>query len=441
MEQNKRKDGTCANSVIGRLKSSPLLSGSTTYFVSNVINAAIPFALLPVLTRYLSPAEYGEVAIFQTLLGALSAFVGLNVVGAAARKYYDGDLGERELKYFIAACLQILLASAGVVFAVIFVFRHNLTAWLGLQTHWILLAVFVSAASVVVQLRLGQWQVRKDARRYGALQVSQSALNMLLSVLLVVVLLQGAAGRMAAQVWTAGLIAVLALILLMRDKLLSFWVWTPVYLREALKFGIPLVPHVGGAFLIASVDRFVINGELGLADTGMYMVAVQLTGAAGLLFEAINNAYVPWLFERLKRDRLDEKRQIVRYTYAWFSVILICAALGFAIGPWLVSLIAGEKYGRAGEVFGWLALGQAFGGMYLMVTNYSFYSKRTGLLSVATITAGLVNIALLLLLVRLFGLQGAAVAFSISMAVRFLLTWWVAQRRHPMPWFDFQRQS
>jgi O-antigen/teichoic acid export membrane protein len=76
-----------------------------------------------------------------------------------------------------------------------------------------------------------------------------------------------------------------------------------------------------------------------------------------------------------------------------------------------------------------------------MVTNYVLYSKRTGLLSLATITAGLINVLLLMMLVPLFGLKGAAMSFSISMAVRFLLTWWVAQHCHPMPWFNFTLQS
>src|SRR5690606_18335582 len=113
------------------------------------------------------------------------------------------------------------------------------------------------------------------------------------------------------------------------------------------------------------------------------------------------------------------------------------AGSGFIVGPWLVRLVAGPGYEQAGEVIGWLLLGQAFGGMYLMVTNYIFYSRRTGLLSAATITSGLINLVLLILLIKLLGLTGAAVSFSAAMAIRFLLTWWVAQKRHPMPWFDF----
>lgn len=168
------------------------------------------------------------------------------------------------------------------------------------------------------------------------------------------------------------------------------------------------------------------------------MVAVQFATALALIFDAINKAYVPWLFERLKRDNSQEKRQIVRFTYGWYVLILLGAALAFLVGPWLVTFVAGEKYAKAGDVIGWLALGQVFGGMYLMVTNYIFFSKRTGLLSLATIFSGLINVALLVALIGQFGLEGAGYAFCIAMGLRFILSWGIAQIRHPMPWFEFR---
>ena len=420
-----------------KLTNSSFLSGSAVYLFSNMLAAAIPFALLPILTRYLSPAEYGQVAIFQTLLAGLGAFVGLSGQGAAGVKYYDNHFSKQELKYFIGNCFLILAATISLVLLAALIFRHPLSNWLALETNWLLLSVGVSGATFIAALRMGQWQVRKQAKNYGAFQVSQSLINMLLSLLVVVYFLQGAAGR----IWVLGVVpmafAVVALFLLYKDDLLGF-AWRPNYLREILAFGVPLIPHSAGLFLLSSVDRFVINDKLGLAQVGIYMVAVQLTAAMGLVFDAINNAYVPWLFERLKRNQIEEKKQIVRWTYAYCIALLGVAALAFIIGPSMLILVAGEKYSAAADVIGWLALGQAFHGMYLMVTNYIFYSKRTGLLSFSTITSGLINVGLLVVLISSMGLKGAAIAFAISMAIKFLLTWYVAQLRHPMPWFDFR---
>lgn len=417
------------------LRNSSLFSDSAVYLLSNILAAAIPFILLPVLTRYLSPAEYGEVGMFLMLIAGLAAFTGMGVLGAANRKFYDDDLEKHTLKDFIGACLQILLTSGLLVLALVWLYQAQLSEWLGLHPRWILWGVIASAASFVFQLRMGQWQVRKQAKLYGITQVSQALVNILLSILLVVVFLQGADGRISAYIISTIAFAILTMFLLHQDNLLSFS-WNPGHIREALAFGVSLMPHIAGLFLLGAVDRLVINSQLGLAQVGIYMVAVQLASVMGIIFDAINKAYVPWLFERLKRDRPDEKKQIVRLTYVYFLGSLLAAGLAFIAGPFVVTLVAGERYTEAGGVIGWLALGQAFGGMYLMVTNYIFYSKKTGLLSLVTIGSGVLNVVLLVVLIKVLGLTGAAIAFALSMALRFLLTWLVAYKRHRMPWFQ-----
>ena len=72
-----------------------------------------------------------------------------------------------------------------------------------------------------------------------------------------------------------------------------------------------------------------------------------------------------------------------------------------------------------------------------MVTNYCFYAKKTGYLSIISIVTGVLNVFLLIYFVRIAGVIGAAYAYSCSMALRFLAVWWLANRCHPMPWFTF----
>ncbi|OBU32391.1 oligosaccharide flippase family protein [Photobacterium phosphoreum] len=408
--------------------------GASVYLVSNLLNAVIPFLLLPILTRYLSPAEYGQIAIFQTLLAGIGTFIGLNAIGAANRKFYDGDIDETILRQFNGSCIQILIVSSIIAFIGIFLFKNQLSEFLAIPTSWILAAAVISAFGFITSMRLGQWQIRSQAKWFGVLQVSSSLVNMLLSLLFVIVLTQGAQGRIDAQVITGILAAIIALLWLYKDKLLQIKVWKPQYIKEALSFGVPLIPHHVGFFLITAVDRFVINQKLGLTEAGIYMVAVQLSSAMGIVFDAINKAYIPWLFERLKRDEYDEKKQIVKYTYLFFVSVLIIAGIIFIIGPFFVTLIAGNQYIEAGKIIGLLCLGQTFGGMYLMVTNYIFYAKRTNLLSVVTIITGVINLCLLYLLVNKFGLVGAAIAFVIARFLQFMFTWVLANKCVEMKW-------
>jgi O-antigen/teichoic acid export membrane protein len=412
-----------------------LLSGSAVYLLANLVSAALPFALLPVLTRSLGPAEYGAVAMFQALVSGLGAFVGFGVVGAIARKYYDADSGVHQLRDFISTCVQITMVSGLVAVAGVLVFQVQIREWLGLPLGWILLAVTVALAMVLVQIRLTQWQVKSEAVRYAGLQTAQSSLAVVLSLIGVIALSMGAAGRIHAIALAICVSALVAVMLLRRDGLVSLKVWNPPYVKEALAFGLPLVPHTFGGFLLYSADRFVINANFGLSEAGIYSVATQLVSVMSMVFGAVNNAYVPWLFERLKNDVAAEKLQVVTYTYVWFGMIILSVVCAFMFGPALVRLVAGDKFSEAGSIIGWLALSQAFVGMYLMVTNYIFFSKKTGYLSFATLVSGLINLALLPVMVVSYGLKGAAGAACIANGLQFAVTWWLASRLHPMPWF------
>lgn len=410
-----------------------LLKSSSIYLLSNILNALVPFFLLPVLTRYLSPDEYGQIAMFQTLVTALAALTGLNAVGAANRKFYD-NADKLSLANFNGSCLHILLFSACGLGAICFILADFIAEWLSIPKTWIYFAIVISSANFIIQLRLGQWQIREKAISFGMMQVSQSVMVLLLSLTLVILMKQGASGRVDALLYITLLYALISLFLLYFDDLLQVFPLRKDHLKEALSFGVPLVPHVVGIFLISSVDRFFINRQLGVAEAGIYMLAVQLSLGMAVVFDAINKALVPWLFRALAEQKPQQLQRLVKFTYLFFIIVFCLGLLSFIVGPWVVSWVAGGKYQRAGTVIGWLCLGQAFYGMYLMVTNYIFYAKKTGSLSIVTMSIGLMNFALLAYFINKNGIVGVAISFAFSMFIRFIVTWWLASRVGLIKW-------
>ncbi|BAX55493.1 polysaccharide biosynthesis protein [Photobacterium damselae subsp. piscicida] len=411
-----------------------LIKGASIYLTSNILISVIPFLLLPVLTRYLTQAEYGQIAMYQTLLSGMGAFIGLNAVGAANRKYFDVDNSEQILKEFNGSCVQICVVSSLIVGSIAFIFREQLSELLSIPYSWIMNAIIVSAFGFLSGLRLGQWQNRSMPVQYGVFQISQSLLNMVLSLVLVVALTQGAKGRIDAQLITGVAFSLIALVLLYKDDLISFFTWRPTYIKEALSFGVPLIPHHLGFFLMGTFDRIIINDKLGLESAGIYMVAFQLSTAMSIIYDAINKAYVPWLFGILKRNDEHEKRKVVKITYLHFGLSLLMASVAFLIGEPIITLVVGESYRQSGEIVGWFCLGQAFSGMYLMVTNYVFYSKKTKFLSIITIGSGIINVSLLMVLMNYFGLKGAVISFATAKLIQFVATWILANRCYKMSW-------
>jgi O-antigen/teichoic acid export membrane protein len=359
----------------------------------------------------------------------------VSAFGAASRKYYD-EISNEHLAVFVGACFQVIAITICIVLFLAYLFYENLKIFFGLSADLMIFAIVIAGINCLVQIRLTQWQVRNMASNFFWFLVMQSGVNLLLSLGFVVFIRWGVSGRITAQVFTAIFSGLIAIYLLKKDRLLKIFSWNKGYILEILNFGIPLIPHMCSAFLLGSIDRLIINENLGQDFLGIYMVAFQLASSVGLLFDAINKAYVPWLFEKLAKSLHSDSIRIVRGTYLWFCFLLILGLVGFFIGPLAISIIADSRYVAAEKVVGLLILGQIFGGMYYMVTNYIFYSKKTIHLSIISLFSGLLNVALLISFVPKYGLLGAGVSFALSSFSQFILTWISAIRLHPMPWFS-----
>jgi O-antigen/teichoic acid export membrane protein len=181
-------------------------------------------------------------------------------------------------------------------------------------------------------------------------------------------------------------------------------------------------------------DRFLITNMMDIYHTGIYMVGMQVGMALGLLTDSFNKSFGPWLFRNLKN--IDEyfKIRIVWYTYLYFVIVLALAIFLGLLAPWMLGFLVGEKFRQASGIVIYIAIGYAFHGMYLMVTNYIFYVSKTYFLAIITLCCGVLNISLSYILIKKFALNGAALSFMISQAAFFISTWLLAHKVYPMPW-------
>ena len=86
------------------------------YLLGGTITKAIPFILLPILTHYLEPNEFGTLAIYQALLLISIAFVGINLPINIARNFVK--LSHFELARLIGTLVIILCCSTTIFFFV-----------------------------------------------------------------------------------------------------------------------------------------------------------------------------------------------------------------------------------------------------------------------------------------------------------------------------------
>jgi len=391
--------------------------------------------LLPVLTRYLTAAQYGELAIFTIWVSFITVFCGLNVFAAADRKYFELKEDTSELAKYIYNCILILLISTSFVVIMSITFIDLMSTVLNLGKTLVLIGIVVAFCNVLIQMRLGQWQVRNSPIKFGIFLISLSLTNLVVSLFLVVNLDMQIEGRVLGIVFSAAIFFIIGFLSLQKDRLLSPTL-SAIYIRDALKFGVPLIPHVVGFFLILGIDRAFISHKLGSESAGIYMVAVQFSLAVSIILNAINKAFSPWLFNILNGDSYSEKLKVVRITYSLYILISVGVVLSFFVSSSLVNLIVGPDFTDAALLVPFLILGQGIKGFYLLVTNYMFYEKKTEVISAVTISAGLINVILLTFAIDFFGILGAAYSFIFSITIQWLLTWYIANKYVNMPWLS-----
>lgn len=410
---------------------SKLFQSAGIYTITSVINKAIPFFLLPILTRYLSPADYGIVSMFGVLVSFVAPFTGLSVHGAIARMYYEKDTVD--INEYITNSIYILISSSVLVSIVFFLFSNFIAELTSVPYKILWIVVVVSFSQFITRIVLTLWQVQIKPLRYGIYQITQTAMNVLLSIVLVVFVGLTWRGRIFAQLITLLCYVLLGFIILYKDSWLKFRL-NKDYIKHALRFGVPLIPHALGGVIMTMSDRIFITNMVGVETTGVYTVGYQMGMIINLFAMSFNQAYVPWLYSKLKLNLQATKRKIVKLTYGYYVIIILLAIILSLLAPPFLSFFVGKEFGQSSVYVMWIALGYAFNGMYLMISSFIFYAQKTSYLAWVTLFTAIFNLILNYFLIRENGAIGAAQATTIIYLIKFILTWVLSSKVYKMPW-------
>lgn len=403
---------------------------SFTYLVANIINAAIPFLLLPFLTTHLSPADYGLLALFQVLTTAVTPFIGLNFDSTLGRYYFDYN--QQSLRKLLSNGIVITIVSAVVIALIFFSFSLTISKISEFPNGWLWSVVLFSFLQKVIEIPLALWRVQRHPLKYATLRVLRTLFDIGLSVAIILIWNLGWEGRMAGQLIAVFIFGGYSLFYLIK---LSSWrlSWNRKEMFKIFQFGLPLIPHELGAFIIAFSDRLFISHMVGMEATGIYSVGYQIGLVIGLLQNSFNQAWVPWFYSKLEEGKIETKLNIVRITYVYNLAMLALVFALFLLKPFIF-LLLGKNFVNAGQFILWIALGFAFNGMYKMVVNYLFFVKKTYLIGGLTIFTAALNIILNYLLINKYGAIGAAYATAMALFIQFLITWIICVRVYDMPW-------
>jgi O-antigen/teichoic acid export membrane protein len=407
------------------------------YAGANIAAAAVPFALLPLLTRILTPADYGHIVAFSLLVTLCMPFAGLSVHSAVGVAWFNKP--RKEISSFNGTALTLILITTALTAPVVVLVIGEMPSLVAdLPAVWGAIAALTAGANVILQCRLVLWQSQGRAWNNAVLQVAASVLNVGLSLTAVLILGWGADGRNAGIAFSSTIMALVAfgLFAASRD---AIWSFRPGFLLEQIRYGMPLVPHVLAGVALGTIDRWMVSSQLGAHALGLYGAVAQLGMMMTILADAFVKAYNPWLYAKLASTDVSDKMKVVGVMYVALPAFLI---LALAIGVFLrltSGLLLGPNYaGWVTHMLRYFLLGGAFTGLYYCTASIYFFSGRTGLLASCTACAAVIGAVPVYFLVSSLGVQGGAIGFAVMQGLLALFATVTAFRVFDLPWFDFR---
>ena len=213
------------------------------YGAGDVATQAISFLLLPVYVRFLSPGDYGVLALLLMVEMLAKILFRWGVDSSFMRMYYDcPDQPARRL--LASTIFLFLLAANGAVLAVALdgraqpLARHLFGSVSQAPALQILLVNTFLAGFFFIPFH--ELRIQRQSGRFIALTVTRSLATIVLRLTLVIGFRLGVLGVVLADLITTVLFGAL---MLPRFLALVGPVFSPRLLREALRFGLPRLPH------------------------------------------------------------------------------------------------------------------------------------------------------------------------------------------------------
>lgn len=401
------------------------------YTISNVLNAAIPFLLLPWLSYYLDPADYGVLSNFNAMANIMVPLVGINLMASVQVQYIKDEVDNQS---YLSTGLRLTMILAVLFSGILFLFGSHIEYLIQVPRFFLYFIGVYALFNVTIEVLLAIWRMEDAAINYGIFRVSRTIIEISLVLTLVIGFGMNFQGSIYGMITAYGVGCIAALLILMRKKLL-FGKFNKEYLVHAVRYGVPLIPHTLSGVIMMYSDKLIITHYHGQSDNGIYTVGFMIGQGIGLLQNSFNQAWVPWVFQKLQAGDERDKARMVKITYLYVLGILLVVFLLWLMLPFIFKYLIGAKFGEGIQMVLWVALGFAFNGMYKMVSVYIFYLEKTMIIAFTSFGVAIVNIILNFVLIPKYGLQGAAIATMTAMGMQFILTWWISSRLMDMPWF------
>lgn len=409
-----------------------LATSSGIYALASLSAPFISLVLAPFLTHHLSPADYGALAICNTLISLGAGISQLGLGSAFFRAFGYDFTSPSGRKSVIASVNAILVLTSLLVLAIGGLWSGEIAGVLFEDPKKGPLISLVAVVILIQNLSVPGLAWMRAANRpgaYSALAVGNLLIGLGANIYLVGFAHMGIQGALIA---TGCGYAFIALIMLpisiahsqLRLRLDVMW--------SLLTFGTPQVVSIVSAWVLALSDRYLLTLFGSLDQVAKYSVAYSLgTVVSTLLISPFQMAWPTAMYAIAKRP---DAAQVYKVVFRWFGMVLLLAAFGLAVAcTALLSWLFPWSYRSAAPIIPVVGLSLAMYGVYIVFMIGASIRRQTWMAGVFSLTAAVINVGVNLVLIPRYGAFGAAASTLVAYIALAIIAYIGNQMIYPIP--------
>lgn len=413
-----------------------LVRHSAVYGAGLIASRMMSVLLLPIYTRYLSPADYGVIAILDITAGLLAVLVGAGIAQAVQRFHFDSEDPDDRARVWWTG-LAFVATTATVLALPAWWMRESLARLtLGAEVadgaFFYALVLPTMWFSTVTGILQNYVRVRKWSNLFVVVTVGNMLINVGLNLWFLIGLDMGVAGILLGNLIGAALL--FAILLSVFARALGRLRMRRALIAPLVAFGAPILVTTLLHWVMHEADRYFLRHFLDVGQVGLYSIAYQIGyGVNTLLLVPFLSIWTVVIYEIAEQpDAREVYARVFRYYVCGTALVMLGVSI---VAGLLVRLLTTPRFYTAAEIVPIVCLAYVFFSLDAHFRVPALLAKRTATMLLPAAVAAVINLAANLVLIPRLGAAGAAWAAVVTFACFAAVGLWRYRRidRYPYP--------
>lgn len=380
------------------------------------MSTGVNFILLLVLSKFLLPAEYGYLNLFNTFITLMAIFISFNTEKIIVVDYFrvDRQYTSETITSIIAFSTFLLIVYCLIIGSL----KTILEAELGFSAFFLIIATCYCFLDKLSGFNKAIWKAEGNAKAYGLYTFLIVTANCLGTIILLVSFNMGWISRALSQFGVSLIFGLISVLFLWKRKLIGKKIKPHLdNLKSSLLFGLPIVPNTLSWWAMQGVNRFIINSYYGPTEVGLYSFATHFSNIMQIIASSFAQSWHVDVFQRLTTKEEGYIDYLSKFTRKMICIYALIA-LGLYIGASAIIPMFFSNYIDSLKFLFPLCVGAFAHSIGSLFDCYIFYNKKTKLLMNITIFTSVLNVTMGMLFIK----YNLLMAAYISMASEIIIT-------------------